>query len=30
MVFVHIPFKKNIDDFNVLSKLIFDAIAGIE
>lgn len=30
MVFLHIPFSKNIDDFNSFSKQIFDAIAGIE
>lgn len=29
MVFLHIPFTKNIDDFNSFSKQIFDAIAGI-
>lgn len=29
MVFLHIPFIKNIDDFNSFNKQIFDAIAGI-
>lgn len=30
MVFLHIPFSKNIDDFNRFSKQIFDVIAGME
>lgn len=30
MIFLHIPFSKNIDDFNRFSKQIFDVIAGIE
>lgn len=30
MVFIHIPFSKNIDDFYVFRKRIFDVIASID